>query len=712
MDLRATLRRAQRRSNLCGASPSLPTLSSITLAVLAALVATFSNLACEIQPSPQTQPPPTATLAPATPVPTATATPTKSPTPIVSLLPTPTASPTAVPVTPTNTPTPPSPTATPLPTATATAVPPTSKPLPTVTAAPPNPTPLPPSGLLRLQRGPELARDHPEVAAAINNLPWVADGIDADEAAHVEYLIRLSPQIPGAFPKLALRSFMTDALNPTELSLITNLVLMARNDPEAVFLLASMDFLDTVADWDVSAIESLRRLASRDVDAFQRIMAHPNVADGISDQEAKIVPLLYNTHLYAPQSVGKLLDPQRHYVEERTLDLPLSGATLLAIIRFRNHVTDSMDYLEHSVRAIEEYMGSPLPTNYVALLFDDATTIGNVVYGGTHTSTHITVRPRYDDPGQSPWRHTPQLIAHEVAHYYWTGPNRDWINEGAADIMASLSEFARVGREVQTTSDPCRVTNVIAQLEILGPKIGESEFGCNYSLGEAFFLDLYNTLGAEVFQQGFRNLYQKSQAEDNTDCCAGKALHMCHLQAAFRAASPVDQTDKLDSIIQRLYAGAIHLDYRFCPAAPADWLRPDPTAVIPTVSASGVEITYSYVGMYRNRRLPTVLRQFSAREQSASIEHALFLFVETTGISQRDPAQLPQEVVVMRDNGAVVKRGDVQWRHRSPESSYKLDVFRTRIDPTPAQRWQPGRYWVYVYHAEQKVAETWFEVTR
>ena len=34
------------------------------------------------------------------------------------------------------------------------------------------------------------------------------------------------------------------------------------------------------------------------------------------------------------------------------------------------------------------------------------------------------------------------VIAHEVAHYYWSG-NADWVDEGAADFMASIIEGAR-----------------------------------------------------------------------------------------------------------------------------------------------------------------------------------------------------------------------------------------------------------------------------
>ena len=79
-------------------------------------------------------------------------------------------------------------------------------------------------------------------------------------------------------------------------------------------------------------------------------------------------------------------------------------------------------------------MGAPLPTSYVGLLYE------NAVHGssaGTNFGTHIAIRPKYDVDGRShEAAFAGNATAHEVAHYYWSG-NEDWIDEGAADFMAS-----------------------------------------------------------------------------------------------------------------------------------------------------------------------------------------------------------------------------------------------------------------------------------
>ena len=68
----------------------------------------------------------------------------------------------------------------------------------------------------------------------------------------------------------------------------------------------------------------------------------------------------------------------------------------------------------------------------------------------------MTTAMRRSSPGS--------LIAHEVAHYYWSG-NRGWVDEGVADFMASASENARNGGPIEVTNNPCAYARTIAELE-------------------------------------------------------------------------------------------------------------------------------------------------------------------------------------------------------------------------------------------------------
>ena len=164
---------------------------------------------------------------------------------------------------------------------------------------------------------------------------------------------------------------------------------------------------------------------------------------------------------------------------------------ILAIIRTGSGAARSMDLLEHSVRAAERFMGASLPTNYVGLLYEDAV---HGSFAGTNFGTHIAILPKYDiDDGSHEAASAGSTVAHEVAHYYWSG-NADWVDEGAADLMASIIDGARTGRPAEVTNAPCAYAPNIAKLEGLGVSRGDAEFWCNYSLGERLFVDLYRTL--------------------------------------------------------------------------------------------------------------------------------------------------------------------------------------------------------------------------
>ena len=115
-------------------------------------------------------------------------------------------------------------------------------------------------------------------------------------------------------------------------------------------------------------------------------------------------------------------------------------------------------------------------------------------------------------------------IAHEVAHYYWSGSS-DWIDEGAAEFLASVAENSRTGEDVEVTNYPCAYADSIARLESLNAPRGSPAFHCNYALGERLFVDLYRGLGKAAFQRGFRNLYRLSEAEDDpTEASTGVAI--------------------------------------------------------------------------------------------------------------------------------------------------------------------------------------------
>ena len=388
--------------------------------------------------------------------------------------------------------------------------------------------------------------------------PWLEDGPDVNEIDAIQILNWTTQTSPELGDKLWQKSWMQDDITADEVTVMQNLDWIARPKDEtfqqqvveAAIGILDMPFLESVESADALAMKSLQRLESRNTTDFLEIMSHPKLSDGITDEEAKIVALLYGTHKNRPESVDFLLRGTGVYLEERLINLPSSGEVLLTIIRIRDQITPSMDFLEHSVRTIDEFMGEPLPTNYIALLYDDAVSPGA---GGTNFGTHMAMSLLYDVENGVWWDYTPHTVAHEVAHYYWTG-NQKWINEGTAELLGSISEYARIETPVEATNNPCASVKTIAELEALKPGDLETKgFNCNYSLGEELFLDLYHTLGEETFRQGFRNLYLKSQQDDPTDDCEGTDLGICHLVAAFKADVSAEVAAQVDEIVGRWY---------------------------------------------------------------------------------------------------------------------------------------------------------------
>ena len=249
------------------------------------------------------------------------------------------------------------------------------------------------------------------------------------------------------------------------------------------------------------ALASRSLIDSKNLGEFSDILARSEFEDGITYDQMMIIGMMHGILEYAPHRVDALLDPSATTIERRTIELPLSGEVELAVVRpYRIRGTrQSMDLLENAVREAEKLMDAPWPysINAVWLLFEH----DSGGSAGSHRTTHITVRPKYDsDDG-----FTPRLIAHEVAHYYWR-ENPSWLDEGMAELMASVIENKRGGIPVRATNEPCGVVRNIMAWESLAEQ-GESTHNCEYWLGEGLFLDLLQQFGKAAFWEGVHKLY-------------------------------------------------------------------------------------------------------------------------------------------------------------------------------------------------------------
>ena len=363
--------------------------------------------------------------------------------------------------------------------------------------------------------------------------------------------------------------------------------------------------------------------------------------------------------------------------------LPLAGEVVSSIIRTGPGAASSMDLLEHSVRESRSLWALPLPTNYVGLLFADAVSGSNA---GANFGTHIAILPKYDvADGSHEAGFVGSTIAHEVAHYYWSG-NEDWVDEGAADFMASVIDGARTGRPLVVTNPPCGHAGSLAELENLGISKGDLEFRCNYSLGERLFVDLYRTLGHERFRQGFRALYLASEIDDEADDHRGTSVGIEHIRGAFRANDGSESV-----VISRWYDATEPYDLSHLDTGPVD----------PNLPSINGRIDEAYV---ITRMDGPAVSTFSGQDVTDWVYLTLKYSYNVSG----GPHEVPLEIVEYYEDGFEFRRRSLEL---TAETGYIGRKSWFSVGPSPPRKWVPGRYWVYVYAGEQKVAEVSYEVT-
>ena len=522
-----------------------------------------------------------------------------------------------------------------------------------------------------------------EVATSVVTLGWVEDGIDEIEVEAIETISYVDYADMTLASSVVSLGWVQDGIDNSEVELIDDIASITRRNAGEASRIVGMPFLETIEPPDQSAMKSLLRLAAFRAEAFGRVMSHEALRDGISDDLVPVVATLNGVARTNPGLIDVLLGSASVLVERRTIALPISGDVVLDIIRAAPGAARSMDLLERSVRGVEEYMGSPLPTNHIVLLYADAVS-GS--FAGTNFGTHIAVLPRYEiDDESHEARYSGTTITHEVAHYYWSG-NRNWVDEGAADLIASIVEGVHTGRPTAVTNAPCAHVDSIADLESLTISREDIGFNCNYSLGERLFTDLKLALGDGRFRQGLRNLYQASQIEDDDADHPGRSVGVDHVREAFGADDGAE-----GPVIARWYDGTV----------PHDNSRLDSAPVDPTLSAINGRIDEAYV---RTTEDGPAVSTISERD----VNDWVYLTLKYSYSVPRGSQEVALEIVEYFEDGFEFRR---RSRTLTAEARYIGGTAWFSVGQSPSREWASGRYVVYVYADGQKVAEVEYDVT-
>ena len=520
-----------------------------------------------------------------------------------------------------------------------------------------------------------------EHAATVAILPWVQDGLSEQEVLALSGIASVAFKSPSSLPTLFKLEWVHADISGQEAQVIEHIGSISFNRAKDVQKIVSMPFLETLEPADGPALMSLRQLAAFYPTMFDRVLAHETLAGGISDDWVPVVATLYGVSQFNAPLVEIILDPDRVTVEERHITLPLRGEVLLAIIRTSPGATRSMDLLEAAVRSGEDFVGVPFPTDYIGMVFEHTVVPGQA---GTNFGTHIAVSPKFDvDDGSHSATHAGPVIAHEVAHYYWSG-NAGWIDEGAADLMASISENHLTGSPIVATNEPCVYADSISDLEKLDPQPGSLEYRCNYSLGERLFLQLYRGLGAEAFQAPFRALYVESVESDEA--------RVEDLRAAFRDNVPPVAVPATEKVISHWYDGGALFSF--------EWRD---EGRVHNFNGLNGRLDAVYISLSRNG--PKVAG-FSA----GSVKDQVWLGFEYSYRLARGSKTVLLEVLVYYEDGFISDQREVSIDASSSHIGGSLEM---TIGPARPRMWKPGDYQVYVYQdGQRKVGQIAFSVTK
>ena len=476
----------------------------------------------------------------------------------------------------------------------------------------------------------------PDMATKIENLPWVADGISTYEAWAASGLIGL-----------ALAGYGDSLLD-------LPWVIEGRTHP---------------------ALESLSSLEEHYPEILDRIMAHPNISDGITEQEAKAIAPLYMMRSN-PNLQNALLDPDRVSLEERIIELPLSGNRELTIIRTRPGTGLTMDLLERSVRSIEEFMGAPFPRQQLIFFFEEGRS-----GGGNWLQTHVSIGADEQNIGEERMLN---LLTHEASHYYWNGRTH-WIREGAATFFESITSNTPNGA---LDMAPCALYRTIGELDDRGddPSIPRI---CYYSLGERLFHDLYRNMDSMNFRLAFRRLYLHTVFNDSFHERRSAAPAVSHVREAFATYASAETAATVQRVISRWYDGS----------EPHDLSGIDDSPVESDIATIAGRIVQAYLSHSTGGAPVSTVAVETDRNTG------LYLNLDYSYGRTGDAQRLPIEIALSFEDGFEFRRMRTELPLSADSTRRTHRIWIPRMEAL-------GRYWVQVYWEGQKIAETTYEAVR
>ena len=352
-----------------------------------------------------------------------------------------------------------------------------------------------------------------EDAASVIALPWFMDSVTETEARAVRSLSWLHEEgdVSGVdiTEAVAALRWFRDGINQTEHDLLLWLAYLEYESEEAAVEVVDMPFLSSIEPDDVLALRSLHRLAYSRDGRLDAVLTHPNVRDGITDDETTLVAA--TGVIRGASEVRRILgrgNARTEVVFEKTRHTP---NLKISIIRTGTQPRQStIDDIKASVEFVEGIMNRPLPVSHIILVVDDYAVIEG--YGGTNYGFAFSVLSdgEQHDTSYDTFNFRSKII-HETAHFFWQG-HASWIDEGVANTFEYLYGVD-AGVSPGLRERPHRGTCEAHDLEMLtewDSSLEQARYECSYFLGQSLFQELLEELGRKGFSQRLQELYRLS----------------------------------------------------------------------------------------------------------------------------------------------------------------------------------------------------------
>ena len=187
-----------------------------------------------------------------------------------------------------------------------------------------------------------LKANDPEAAAVIEALSWVRDGIasrehrspnrqDASrfEQSLIYKLVQLAGHSQPTFTALMSKPWMRDELTQSEFHMLDDFWELALWDKDLAQRMIAMPFLAAFDVYDQVIVGTIRELRSVDESLFGRVLAHPNLAGGITDDQTGEIFLVI-MDLVAPQEAATIR--ALSWVQDGISDSDLGGLQVLQLV--------------------------------------------------------------------------------------------------------------------------------------------------------------------------------------------------------------------------------------------------------------------------------------------------------------------------------------------------------------------------------------------